>query len=220
MWNTRFLPFWLLMWGFIAAMGAAELLRLAGKASVWAFRWISEGDLEDVRARAWADVALDDRVDIDPAVRHQAVEVLAERKFDSGPAGLGTACASRLGAARPPVAARLHVRARRVRAGRQRVRSAVRVERAQRQPVDSRRGLGAVQLRRLPEPARVAGVPVAHRDDGQAAARARALGGRQRRRQLRHDARRSSCCRTSRTGASTRWKVCTSSRRPRPRSTS
>ena len=28
-WNTRFLPFWLLTWGFIAAMGATELLRWA-----------------------------------------------------------------------------------------------------------------------------------------------------------------------------------------------
>ena len=26
-WNTRFLPFWLLTWGFIAAMGATEILR-------------------------------------------------------------------------------------------------------------------------------------------------------------------------------------------------
>jgi hypothetical protein len=86
-WNTRFLPFWLLMWGFLAAMGAAELIRVSAKAATWAFRWISEGDLEDVRARAWADVALDDRVDIDPAIRHRAVEVLAERKFDSAPPG-------------------------------------------------------------------------------------------------------------------------------------
>ena len=86
-WNTRFLPFWLLMWGFIAAMGAAELLRLGAVAITWAFRWISEGDLEDVRARAWADVALDDRVDIDPEIRHRAVTVLAERKFDTAPPG-------------------------------------------------------------------------------------------------------------------------------------
>ena len=42
---------------------------------------------------------------------------------------------------------------------RQRLRPAARVERAERQPGDPRRGLGAVQLRRLPEPARVAGVP-------------------------------------------------------------
>ena len=27
-WNTRFLPFWLLTWGFLAAMGAAEIVRL------------------------------------------------------------------------------------------------------------------------------------------------------------------------------------------------
>jgi hypothetical protein len=86
-WNTRFLPFWLLMWGFLAAMGAAEIVRFAAAAVVWAYRWISEGDLEDVRARAWADVALDDRVDIDPEVRHRAVEVLAERRFDSAPPG-------------------------------------------------------------------------------------------------------------------------------------
>ena len=86
-WNTRFLPFWLLMWGFIAAMGAAEIVRLGAAAIVWAFRWITEGDLEDVRARAWADVALDDRVEIDPEVRHRAVAVLAARRFDSAPPG-------------------------------------------------------------------------------------------------------------------------------------
>ena len=68
-------------------MGAAELLRLGAAAVTWAYRWISEGDLEDVRARAWADVALDERVDIDPEVRHRAVEVLAERKFDTAPPG-------------------------------------------------------------------------------------------------------------------------------------
>ena len=49
-WNTRFLPFWLITWGFIAAMGAAELLRFLAMAVTWAFRWISDGDLQDVRA--------------------------------------------------------------------------------------------------------------------------------------------------------------------------
>jgi hypothetical protein len=86
-WNTRFLPFWLIIWGFIAAMGAAELVRFVAGGVAWAFKWISDGDLEDVRARAWADVALDDRADIDPEVRHRAVTMLAERHFDSGPPG-------------------------------------------------------------------------------------------------------------------------------------
>ena len=86
-WNTRFLPFWLLMWGFIAAMGAAELVRFLANAVVWAFSWISDGDLQDARARGWAEVALDERADISPEVRRRAVSVLAERRFDEGPPG-------------------------------------------------------------------------------------------------------------------------------------
>jgi hypothetical protein len=86
-WNTRFLPFWLIMWGFIAAMGAAELVRFLAHGVAWAFSWISDGDLQDSRARAWAEVALDDRAEIDPEVRRRAVAVLAERHFDEGPPG-------------------------------------------------------------------------------------------------------------------------------------
>ena len=56
-WNTRFLPFWLLTWGFIAAMGATEIVRLAAYGGTWAFSWIRDGDLQDARAQAWADIA-------------------------------------------------------------------------------------------------------------------------------------------------------------------
>jgi hypothetical protein len=56
-WNTRFLPFWLLTCGFLAAMGATELLRLAAMGVQSAYRWIRDGDLQDARARAWAEVA-------------------------------------------------------------------------------------------------------------------------------------------------------------------
>jgi hypothetical protein len=86
-WNTRFLPFWLLMWGFLAAMGAAELMRFLAGGVTWAFRWVTDGDLQDVRARAWADVALDERAEISPEVRHRAVTMLADRRFDTGPPG-------------------------------------------------------------------------------------------------------------------------------------
>ncbi len=86
-WNTRFLPFWLLMWGFLAATGAAEIVRLVARAAAGAYAWIGTGDLEDQRARAWADIALDERDDVSPELRRRAVAVLAERQFDDDPPG-------------------------------------------------------------------------------------------------------------------------------------
>jgi hypothetical protein len=56
-WNTRFLPFWLLCWGFVAAMGATELVRLVGLGASWSVHWVREGDLSDARARAWMQLA-------------------------------------------------------------------------------------------------------------------------------------------------------------------
>ncbi|MGQ0825205.1 MAG: hypothetical protein ACT4OX_09310 [Actinomycetota bacterium] len=56
-WNTRFLPFWLLCGGFLAAIGATELALLAGKAGRAALRWVRAGDLFDARARAWNELA-------------------------------------------------------------------------------------------------------------------------------------------------------------------
>jgi hypothetical protein len=86
-WNTRFLPFWLLTWGFVAAMGATELLRLLAYGGAWAFSWIRDGDLQDARAKAWADLAVNEGPDVDPALRHEAVAMLASRRFRSGPPG-------------------------------------------------------------------------------------------------------------------------------------
>src|SRR5262249_31060203 len=86
-WNTRFLPFWLLLWGFLAAVGAAQVVRLVAKAVPGAFHRISAGDLEDQRARAWAAIALDDRSDVSPELRRQAVAALADRHFDADPPG-------------------------------------------------------------------------------------------------------------------------------------
>jgi hypothetical protein len=86
-WNTRFLPFWLLAWGFLAAMGATELLRLAASAVSWAYRWVRDGDLQDARARAWAELATADEAAVDPEVRKEAAWALAGRRFDTDPAG-------------------------------------------------------------------------------------------------------------------------------------
>ena len=219
-WNTRFLPFWLLLWGFIAAMGAAELLRLGAAAVTWAYRWISEGDLEDVRARAWADVALDDRVDIDPEVRHRAVEVLARAEVRHRAAWLGTARAPRLGAAEATCQGRVGERARGARADRRPVRAPVSRGRA-RNGNPSIRIAGWAQynyggyqslpawpefrsmittMNKLPAGAR----------SGRAATRSAPTAPRC------HP----SCCRTSPRAGSARWRACTSSRRRRCRSTS
>jgi len=86
-WNTRFLPFWLLTMGFIAAMGATELVRLIAGAFEWSYGWIRDGDLQDARARAWARVATADDPSIDEATKKEAVWVLAERRFDREPEG-------------------------------------------------------------------------------------------------------------------------------------
>jgi hypothetical protein len=86
-WNTRFLPFWLLTCGFIAAMGATEICRWIAQAVAWAYGWIREGDLQDARARAWAELATDDDPSVDPELKKQAAWVLAERRFDSDPEG-------------------------------------------------------------------------------------------------------------------------------------
>ena len=88
-WNTRFLPFWLITWGLLAAMGATEIVRWMANGVTWAYRWIREGDLQDARARAWAELATSDENDpaVDPELRKEAVWALAERKFDHDPAG-------------------------------------------------------------------------------------------------------------------------------------
>ncbi|MDQ1511735.1 MAG: hypothetical protein QOG50_3579 [Actinomycetota bacterium] len=86
-WNTRFLPFWLLAWGLVAAMGATEIVRLVAYTGTWAFSWIRDGDLQDARAKAWADLAVNDSPEVDPALRHEAVAMLASRRFRSGPPG-------------------------------------------------------------------------------------------------------------------------------------
>jgi hypothetical protein len=87
-WNTRFLPFWLLTWGFLAAMGATEICRWVAQLVRWSYEWIRDGDLQDARARAWAEIATaDDDAALDPAVRKSAAWALAERRFDVDPLG-------------------------------------------------------------------------------------------------------------------------------------
>ena len=51
-WNTRFLPLYYLCIGFLAAVGAAELMRIAMKLARRAYDWIREGDRLDALARA------------------------------------------------------------------------------------------------------------------------------------------------------------------------
>lgn len=88
-WNTRFLPFWILSWAFVAAMGATELLRLGARAAQWSYRWIRDGDLQDARARAWAEVATasPDDPTYSEETRKDAAWALAERRFDRAPEG-------------------------------------------------------------------------------------------------------------------------------------
>lgn len=88
-WNTRFLPFWMLSWAFLAAMGATEIARLVALVVSRAYAWIRDGDLQDARARAWAEIATADDADgeADPEARKLAVWALAERRFDRGPEG-------------------------------------------------------------------------------------------------------------------------------------
>jgi hypothetical protein len=88
-WNTRFLPFWILSWAFVAAMGGTELLRLGSKLVQWSYRWIRDGDLQDARARAWAEVATApaDDTTVSEETRKDAAWALAERRFDRGPDG-------------------------------------------------------------------------------------------------------------------------------------
>ena len=86
-WNTRFLPFWLLTWALIAAMGATEIARLVALVATGAYRWIRDGDLQDARARAWAEIATADESTVAPELRKEAAWVLAERRFDHDPEG-------------------------------------------------------------------------------------------------------------------------------------
>lgn len=50
-WNTRFMPFYWLLLGFLAATGAAELCRAAGFVVAGASEWVREGDRLDYLAR-------------------------------------------------------------------------------------------------------------------------------------------------------------------------
>jgi 6-pyruvoyl-tetrahydropterin synthase related domain len=87
-WNTRFLPFWLLSWAFLAAMGATEIARFLAFLVSSAYAWIRDGDLQDARARAWAEIATaDDDSAVAPEARKEAAWALADRRFDRGPEG-------------------------------------------------------------------------------------------------------------------------------------
>jgi 6-pyruvoyl-tetrahydropterin synthase related domain len=81
-WNTRFLPFWLLTWGFLAAMGATELVRLVEAGVRRAVVWVRQGDLRDARGHAWIDLANQPGVH-----RDEAEQVVAARDWDRTPPG-------------------------------------------------------------------------------------------------------------------------------------
>ena len=116
--------------------------------------------------------------------------MLAERRFDDGPPGLGAAAHLDPSGSRRRVAARSR-RARSRCWSRSRGIFGLRlgVERAQRQSGDPRRGLGAVQLRRATRACRrgPSSASLIETMD-KLPARARAVGRRRRDRQLRHDA--------------------------------
>jgi hypothetical protein len=84
-WNTRFLPFWLLTWGFLAAMGATELLRWSGAAVRAGVRWIREGDLHDARAKEWIARARAAEEAGEPP--GEAAEVVASQRWTREPPG-------------------------------------------------------------------------------------------------------------------------------------
>ena len=90
-WNTRFLPFWLLTWGLVAAMGAAELAAARGATAAHGrSRGSRDGDLQDVRAQAWADARGRGAAPRStPSCGAPRSRCWRERHFDSGPARLG-----------------------------------------------------------------------------------------------------------------------------------
>ena len=71
-WNTRFLPLYLLCLTLLAAMGAVELARVASYVARWVAEWIREGDVADWRARF--AVAPEPAAAADPADRAVPVE--------------------------------------------------------------------------------------------------------------------------------------------------
>ena len=88
-WNTRFLPFWMLSWAFLAAMGATEIARLVALRR------------RAARTRGYATAICRTRAPargprsrpptttttVDPEARKDAAWALAERRFDRGPDG-------------------------------------------------------------------------------------------------------------------------------------
>jgi hypothetical protein len=84
-WNTRFLPFWLLTCGFLAAMGASEILRWAAAGVRAAVRWIREGDLHDARAKEWIARANAAAEAGEPP--GEAADVVARQRWHRNPPG-------------------------------------------------------------------------------------------------------------------------------------
>ena len=85
-WNTRFLPFYLLTCGFIAAMGATELVRLFALGCGRAVRWINEGDLHDARHARGSNSRVLSRVPpMGAALSRPAPSRLVPRRRTAGP---------------------------------------------------------------------------------------------------------------------------------------
>jgi hypothetical protein len=57
-WNTRFLPLYLLSTAFLCAAGAAEVAILVRMLAMRAADWVREGDLADARDEAWAQAGV------------------------------------------------------------------------------------------------------------------------------------------------------------------
>ena len=144
-WNTRFLPFWMLSWALIAAMGATEAIRAVAGVVRWVYSWIRDGDLQDAHARAWADVATADDSDasVTPELRRDAACGARRAAFRPGARRMGAAAGTRRGACRVARPARRHGRHDRAHRARRGVRDPPRLGREGRQLRDPDPGWAA-----------------------------------------------------------------------------
>ena len=87
-WNTRFLPFWLLTWGFVAAMGATELLPDRWRTAESGPSRGSVTATSRTRARRHGPTSRsNESPDVDPELRRKRSRCSPSRRFRAGPPG-------------------------------------------------------------------------------------------------------------------------------------